>query len=524
MTRTFSLLFYLLTIFSNAISEEYTQPHDVATTEGLPSSLVNRSVCAITGEYIDSVIDLVIPGPEPLTIHRMYASHSEQPWFFSHQQNVNAKTMLYEGKESSIFFLNQPSGSCLHYFVEANKKAHRIMDLDFIKPKGLTNGSSILSGKTNLKNQKVRWQTKDQIIEVTTGSGSRKSFEYSYLRERRDCYYLQAREDKVSGISFSYGGEGTKIFNRSLIRCENGKTSKPYSQIHIQEFNIGKDQYVEKLSCSDGRELKYFFDRDKHYDQYVYTTPFGKPGIGEDRHHRYHLKKVEHNHAPREEYEYQEKSTNDDSHLTCKSRDKGNRFVKIEYYQKGKNQVGGKIGTLDLDKYDFRLDRVKKLRAPVGTDTTPITTHRFDYHAEVSSFFGQTTIEEGYTDVYDAKDHKIRYQYDKEHRLTSVIKYSGKTHHTRYSEEIYTWDREGNLKCKLIQDANGTIHHVRMFSYDSKGNVTKNYLYGVLTGKTSRHPFWDGKHVLITDGCECEKNTYTYSDDGLNLLLSETEI
>jgi YD repeat-containing protein len=175
--------------------------------------------------------------------------------------------------------------------------------------------------------------------------------------------------------------------------------------------------------------------------------------------------------------------------ISTKERDEGRRFVNIEYYHKGKNHVGGNVGLIDIEKKDdFRLDRVKKLLAPVGTDQTPITTHRFDYHATIkkNKYDGYKKITEGYTDVYDAEDHKTRYVYDVEHRLTSIIRYSGTDPSTSpYTEESFSWDKEGCLIAKMFKDGKGTIHHARIFTYDSYGNVLTNTLCGKLTGKPS---------------------------------------
>ena len=68
---------------------EYGEPQEVATTEGLPSSLVHQSVCAISGEYVDAIVDVIIPGPEPLVISRVYTSFcGEKPWNFNHYDRL----------------------------------------------------------------------------------------------------------------------------------------------------------------------------------------------------------------------------------------------------------------------------------------------------------------------------------------------------------------------------------------------------------------------------------------------------
>jgi len=63
--RWLHYLFISFFIIAHLAGEQIEyEPQEVATNEGLPSSIVNGCVCVITGEYIDVTNDLVIPGPE----------------------------------------------------------------------------------------------------------------------------------------------------------------------------------------------------------------------------------------------------------------------------------------------------------------------------------------------------------------------------------------------------------------------------------------------------------------------------
>ena len=65
---------------------------DVTAIEGLPSSLVNQTVCAISGAYTDAVIDLILPGPESLVIQRSYSSNGGIN--LGHSWSLNHRTRL----------------------------------------------------------------------------------------------------------------------------------------------------------------------------------------------------------------------------------------------------------------------------------------------------------------------------------------------------------------------------------------------------------------------------------------------
>lgn len=88
----FLVVFLLSFITLTGEIKEY-EPQEVATTEGLPSSIVNGSVCAISGEYIDSKIDIEIPGPETFVLRRNYGSFAKGGvfgfgWSYNHHDLI----------------------------------------------------------------------------------------------------------------------------------------------------------------------------------------------------------------------------------------------------------------------------------------------------------------------------------------------------------------------------------------------------------------------------------------------------
>jgi hypothetical protein len=145
--RWFVVLFLFIDLFLEGSTplSDYEGAPEVATTEGLPSSLVNQSVCVISGQYIDSVIDLVIPGPEPLVMQRHYGNQADGNiggfWSFNHFARMAAGKALYQ-KEQPIWVLalREPSGSQFDYIYpqsrEATKKKH--LQFQLIVPSALS--------------------------------------------------------------------------------------------------------------------------------------------------------------------------------------------------------------------------------------------------------------------------------------------------------------------------------------------------------------------------------------------------
>lgn len=155
---------------------------------------------------------------------------------------------------------------------------------------------------------------------------------------------------------------------------------------------------------------------------------------------RYTLSEVSYSHKPQEWYEYDhqppKKPTQDPRNpmLKCKRLPDG-RFQSATYYRSGNNEVDG-IGHIDLEDDDFRLHRIKELEALVGTDRTPIVTHRFIYDAD--EFAQKNQPFNGRTEVYDAYLHKRVYEYNHEHRPMSVQRFD--KDQQLYSSEGFVWD------------------------------------------------------------------------------------
>lgn len=518
--RFFITLFCYLAFNLHAI-EDYVEPKEVATLEGLPSSLVDQSVCAISGEYTDTLVDLIIPGPEPLVFGRVYTSFSnEKSWWFNHCDRLIVDKVHYEGIPSYLIAFRRSSGAQIDYIYQIKEEPHqKKVPFTLVVPKGLTNGATILSGRTHIKNQSLHFYPEEEIIVSKCGAGNRKTFKKTGKTNEGLLVLGQIDEEKVNGSRIRYEGKG--FIGAAEIICENKKTGKQYSTLKFSKKFVNKDLIRQKLTTSDGRKLNYFFKR-HHYrvkekqkhEEASYTVE------------QFYLSKVEHPYAPNEDYLYSQKALSQDLHITSKQRDEGRRFLNIEYYHQGINHVGGEVGAIDIKSDDdFRLDRVKKLQAPVGCDLTPITTHRFEYFADISKskIDGHKKIGSGHTDIYDAQNHKTRYCYDKEHRLTSIIRYLGTSSYQPYAKECLFWDSEGSLISKVLKDGQDHIQQARTFTYDSYGNVTKSTLCGTLTGKSSSPLLIQSNGTLVENGYERESREYTYSNDGLNLLLTETD-
>lgn len=221
----------------------------------------------------------------------------------------------------------------------------------------------------------------------------------------------------------------------------------------------------------------------------------------------YLLQKAQFSNAPFSSYEYQEHPTERKMLITKREQPDG-RYGLMEYYQGGDNDVGDLTVRIDDSSRDFRVGRVKLQRGPCGVDATPLTTQRFVYY-------------DGYTEVYDALDNKTIFRYSTERRLTAVEHYCGQQ---LYRAENYFWDvADGDhqqLISKVMKDSQGAVLSCQTFEYDSRGLMTRETLYGDLTGKGQVDIIIDEKGKPIENGVESFSKKYVYSGDEIPVILS----
>lgn len=509
------------------VTNHYQEAPNVATTEGLPSNLVDESVCVISGDYSDSVVDVIVPGPEPLVLQRNYSNYCRgnlgKSWSFNHYDQLVVGEAVYEEKQPIwIIGLRQPSGSQLDYIYPKSKEALKKKDLLFrlSVPKGLTNGASTLSGRSNLRNQTLHFYPDEEKVVAISGAGNRRTFKK--IRRSDEGWNIcgEESEEKVNGSLYKYVRHEKNWMGISQIICQSKKTDQVYSALTFAVASKKDDASVLKMETHDGRVFRYYFKRHQ-----LKITEKDKANQTTHSFSQYYLSKVKHPNKPVEDYEYGQKEMGKDLQMTYKRRPEG-RFVKIDYYHQGMNHIGEPIGIIQIDKEkDWRLDRVKRLQAPVGVDETPITTHRFVYHCKIKKHKknGRQELLKGETKVFDAYDHLTHYFYDDSHRLTSWVRHQGTSSYLPYSQENYVWSEEGNLIGKIFKNGKNEIHHARYFTYDARGNVLTSSLCGRLTGLPCREMILDDSQHLIENGYESDKKSYTYSQDDLNLVLSETD-
>ena len=481
----------------------------LAFLEGEPSAVVNQCVNAITGSFFDVQTDIVLPGIKPLAIERNYSSLDHQDgslcinWHFNHACKLSQGLTVTQ------------AGSSFSY-EKISEKPQQIFGIrkGFLN-KWITNcASGKIGGRTNIKNNRLVKQS-DKIYVLSTPSGAKQYFE-KRSKNNKGYKLRSERKNNTCQTLYEYDGKDRLQLVKTINFSGHLMASVSFSYAH-ESYNL-------ELCTSDGRKISYLLEDGDHLSSlYDHPNPdyYSKP---KKTRKKYLLKQVIRSSAPNESYEYSW------DRVVCKHRP-NDRFLQIGYYEVGKNRVGGCTIIDCPNESDPLYHRVKLLKAPVGADSTPIITHRFFYKAKKNE---EGVYGAGRTDVYDAAVHKTSYLYDKHQRLTTIKHYQGDIDHKVYSVERFLWGLNGtenstNLLTRSYENAMGWVQLCRSFFYDNFGNVVTERLYGNLTGYNQNaiiiqpdgYPINNG--YPMDNGCEFFQKTYSYSQDGLNLLLGESD-
>jgi YD repeat-containing protein len=156
---------------------------------------------------------------------------------------------------------------------------------------------------------------------------------------------------------------------------------------------------------------------------------------------------------------------------------------------------------------EYTANKVSAQYAPIGPNGEMHPIARYTYLPNA-------------TEVYDAENNKTIYHYDENKKITTLETFQG---NTPYRTDRFTWDPPtGNLLKKTIEDHTGHIYQITEYKYDKNQNPI---LEKVGDGKewhiTKRTYSDDGFNLKLTESdCPNRTTTYTYLP-GTNLLTSE---
>jgi len=468
------------------------QANTVATTENDPNAFVSH-VNVITGDLYLKEQDVAVQGLEPIVLTRTYISQKGKgAW------SLFSPLIAYADTKAKILEIPEASGTKLFYRWETpSKKSGRLFSPFNLQQdgKGLSNTSKgKLSGKTNLKNQKIQASSDLSSFFVIAPDGAKRHyrskdrFEIDALIEQNpsdlisfDECYLLVKEELPNGHHIHYDWPESKRAPWRIKSC-SGDHAHTFAWVQFSppEERKGRHSADCSVQTSDGRSLEYFFFPHENLHQ---------------------LKRVESNEAPETSYHY---TMLDRRKFLTLIKVADRPFLKISYYLPEQDGI---------DQKDPVCFRVKAVSAPflVDGEEKYITLHKFIYDVGNKK-----------TTVFDAYGVPTLYHWDEDLRLVRLDFFSKpELFHHRVKFIWGEGNDASNLLCKVLFDEHKEPLSATCYTYDPFGNVKKEEFFGNLSG--------EGPPLLLNGmgfprpGGECYTKTYRYSQDGKNLLLSQKE-
>jgi len=481
MNRCFSsLIYFLLPLFSwtSSFADE-TALQLLGPREGHPFCIVD-GVSTITGDYSEAEVDLVVPGPDTLSLSRLYSSgdHSLNSNFggwrllpkclLSVQKDPKGKTYsTSEGKFDRTYVrVGTDEGSILTYEGwqnTSNSKSRSLYKVDM--DDRLFCMANTARGNphswTNQKNNELYYHADGDYFELALCNlGKRIYFKHS----SKNFYYLE-KETLPSGnkIFYEYDAQARPTF----IKLVNSVDTKVLAWIKIQ---YGQITCVE---TSDQKTIEY------HFEQEALSRPL--------------LTKVTSAHKPSVEYQYNQVEKHP---LLIRKLLPGGRSTEIEYLidNDGKN-------------------RVHTVTKPVLDGLIAYTEFTYELGRDGS----------GYTQVHGPSGEKTVYHYNEDFQLISIDEYlDGSLYRTQ--RNLWGNKRDAcNLLQSSIEDGFGNVYFAKTYTYDDQGNVLHEKEYGNLTGAHPEPLIMNGDGAV--DECqEAHGKSYSYSQVNDVDVVNQTDM
>ncbi len=483
--------FHFIFIFSFAsIFSDQVDPFILATTEGEPGILVAGIVDPISGSCCVAQEDIRVEGVVPIVISHAYVKdmpgkHSK--WkllphlvlYFESMQTYDESNALIADETHLI--VHEPSGSRLCFKRKGLKWGAEFIPAFIEDGSGVTNTAhGIISARSNLKNYKIRTEYKRFILSLPNGG------ERIYKLERRhddeEAYYLE-QERLPSGSYYKYKYD--KNHRLIEIQATNPEQTKIYSWIKFHYFDKNKPRDCN-IETSDGQHLSYRFHKER--DHHVLTDIFGSS-------------------RPKLHYDHKNEE------LHCQTSESGN-YLEFSYYHEKDNHLDDIH--VKVDKHDPRIGRIRSILAPNGEGDQKIQLYRFVYRVEGKHQNNRWL--QKITDVFDPLRNRTTYFYDDHGHPTKVEYFEQRAHgEILLAEQRFSYGSgqphgQGELVCKSWLDKITGNHIARTFSYDSRGNVLEERLWGNLSGRSPAPLTLDDNNRPIANGCESYAKHYTYDD------------
>ncbi len=369
---------------------------NVGSRENDPESLV-ENVSVIYGDYSEIETDLVVPGPDALTLSRFYSSRDSLSnatfggWRFFPQ--------CFLSLEDSSVWVGTPEGNVLTFTPDPKNPS-----LFLLNGSGLMNTArGMICSWTNQTNNSLFFDEANDCFTLTLSSGGKRHY------AKNASLYLLFCEVLPNGNKIFY--EYDKKGQLCLLKATNSSETKVFSWIKLQ--------YADSIhvETSDGKTLEYRFTKDQSG--------------------HFLLTKVVRPERPPVHYSY--KVLDGYALLTKKELPEG-RSIYISYSDDSKHRV-----------------------------------------ESISTGFAKTHFSYGNaaTEVLNPLGGKTVYSFNDHLHLIAVEQYlNGELYRTKRK----LFGKKNELTELSIEDENDSVLYRKTLTYDPKGNILQENIFGNLTG------------------------------------------
>lgn len=531
------VLLVLLLLTAVHLSAEEEVDFSLVNQTKSPISRVAGSVNIVSGDWVDQFIHHETSGPDPYVVAHSYISSSLEEgtladgWDFYHPSELEVfqpKGITYNRKGIGAVPLScwlqakghhatpyQPTNDILPPPDEGNKTTlfyreagggtvvfKKEGQYSSFAPKLKKTGYMVVSSidhpaRRDVKRTRIRWEAAADRWVVTLGDGTRRIYSRTDTHQHRPrpdqkryyrrCYHV-SEEFLPSGNRRQYHYDPDKELKTILTVSSDEKYV-----IHSVAFHRKKDE-VEVVT-SDGLTTRFLLKKQGKDNAAHVVRAVDRAGRG------------------RLSYSYADDTSH---HLQKIQRRKSSagRHDEVKFYRSGKNTVGEETVTVaGKKKKKFMNGRVRE----VWTKALPGHPLALRY-----AFAYKQGDDHSVAKVSDPGGGTLVYFWEKDDRPNwiGLKNLSGALLHA----EHFVWGREddeGRLLRRTWLDESKKPLLDREFSYNAQGDVVKETLRGIFTGRPHRPLRFDGAKAV--HGGEVFSWEAQYSDDGRSLKTAQKD-
>jgi YD repeat-containing protein len=439
---------------------------------------ITPKVNPISGEYCEEEMDLVVSGSQPLSLRRFYNHFSPyDPRYASWRYNPESffvANLEWSGQEIFAAIGEADGGICSYQRSNANPNL-----FDFHPSKNfITSGD----GTTHPLNTKISyWRIGDPKDKhrfqyqgiISDGSGRVRSFTSPMHRWTDNVHYIEKKR------GFGWGSDTTwrirpNTWTPYHIPIQEEKLPNgnilcySYTQWKEEKRNYPRPSLLNGIVAYNSSKTKILGYINLYYPRFHGEEVAGVQIVGSDGRQAF----IQH--------------ASIDPILLWSARRPDQPSIDYGFQGSTLNRVEKPDGRVLTTEYNG-AGKVAAQHAPVGPNGEMCPIGRYEYQDKA-------------TITYDAENNKTIYLYDENKKITAIETYQG---NARYRTDRFTWDGQtGSLLRKSIEDASGTPIQITEYQYDKKQNPIVE---------------------RVGDGREWYTIARTFTDDGFNLKLSETD-